>query len=136
MSLGSHHWLSAMNVLVRSTSKVVTPMSFLGSYTLCCLSTSVALGTVELMGFEITMIMALGQCVVHPSVRVFTIEALMLRRLSRVIPGFRGTPAGITTESAPLSHFSKPLSSGEAPYTWHLIEMWLKSAATPGALAT
>ena len=38
--------------------------------------------------------------------------ALMLKRSSRVMPGLRGTPAGITTRSAPARHagrFSSPV---------------------------
>lgn len=31
---------------------------------------------------------------------------------SRVIPGFRGTPAGMRTISAPVRHFFKPSASG------------------------
>ena len=35
--------------------------------------------------------------------RFATIEALVLNRSSRVMPGLRGTPAGMTTISAPLN---------------------------------
>merc|ERR1712042_2232 len=39
-----------MKVFARTTSSVVTPNSLLGSYTLCFLNTSAAIGTVELTG--------------------------------------------------------------------------------------
>ncbi len=35
--------------------------------------------------------------------RLATIEALVLKRSSRVMPGFLGTPAGMTTISAPFN---------------------------------
>ena len=38
------------------------------------------------------------------------VPALVLKRSSRVIPGFRGTPAGMTTTEAPLRAASMPVS--------------------------
>uniref|UniRef100_A0A8I3NBV3 Proteasome 20S subunit alpha 7 n=1 Tax=Canis lupus familiaris TaxID=9615 RepID=A0A8I3NBV3_CANLF len=46
--------------------------------------------------------MASGQCWAQAAVRVATIDAVVLNRSSRVMPGFLGTPAGITTASQPL----------------------------------
>lgn len=46
---------------------------------------------------------ALGQASAHASIKPLTIPALMLNKSSRVMPGLRGTPAGMTTTSAPLS---------------------------------
>lgn len=57
--------------------------------------------------------MASGQLAATPSHSVFTMPALMLKRSSRVMPGLRGTPAGITTSSAPLS---APASSSAPVY--------------------
>lgn len=43
-----------------------------------------------------------GQALAQAAVRLATIDAFVLKRSSRVIPGFLGTPAGITTTSAPF----------------------------------
>ena len=56
------------------------------------LHTSAAMGTVLLTGLEIMATQAPGQALVTASHRLLTIEALMLKRSSRVIPGLRGTP--------------------------------------------
>ena len=93
--------LTATNVLARTTSSVVTPSSFFGSYTPAALSTSAAIGTVELTGLEIMLTTALGACAATATARACTMPALMLNRSSRVMPGLRGTPAGIMTRSAP-----------------------------------
>ena len=44
-------------------------------------------------------------------------EALVLKRSSLVIPGLRGTPAGITTTSAPVRASARPSleRGGQAP---------------------
>ncbi|MPC15475.1 hypothetical protein E2C01_008267 [Portunus trituberculatus] len=47
-------------------------------------------------------IMALGQFSAQALARLATMEALVLNRSSRVMPGLRGTPAGITTTSQPF----------------------------------
>lgn len=60
-----------------------------------------------LTGLAMIHTMALGQTLAHASVKSRTIDALVLKRSSRVIPGFRGTPAGITTTSQPLSESYK-----------------------------
>jgi len=44
----------------------------------------------------------------YPSTRVLTMPAFVLKRSSRVMPGLRGTPAGITTTLAPVSAASRP----------------------------
>ena len=59
--------------------------------------TSAAMGTVELTGLEMMQSIASGQALEAASARAWAIPALMLKRSSRVIPGFRGTPAGIIT---------------------------------------
>lgn len=81
----------------RTTSRVVTPRSLRGSYTPCFLSTSDARGTREFTGLEMMRRIAFGQIFAHASTRLATIEALVLKRSSRVMPGLRGTPAGIKT---------------------------------------
>ena len=53
--------LTATKVLARTTSSVVTPSSFFGSYTPAAFSTSAAIGTVELTGLEMTLMTAFGQ---------------------------------------------------------------------------
>lgn len=50
----------------------------------------------------------------------------------RVMPGFRGTPAGMMTMSAPVKAFFKPSSVLRYPLTLAGVEMWERSAATPG----
>ena len=75
------------------------------------MSASAAIGTVELTGLEMMAVMAPGQVLATPSVSAFTMEALVLKRSSRVMPGLRGTPAGMTTTSQP----SRALSRSSAP---------------------
>merc|ERR1719500_2005953 len=75
--------------------------------------------------------MALGQTLAAAAAMVATMEALVLNRSSLVMPGLRGTPAGITTISAPTrlaSNWSAPTN----PVVVALVSMWDKSAATPG----
>ncbi len=50
------------------------------------------MGTVELTGFEMMATQARGQVRATASHRPLTIDALMLNRSSRVMPGLRGTP--------------------------------------------
>ena len=64
----------------RTTSRVVTPKSFLGLNTFCDLSTSATIGTVELTGLEMTRTKALGEYVATPFARSLTIPALILKR--------------------------------------------------------
>ena len=51
---------SATKQLARTTSSVETPRSLLGLYTPAALSTSAAMGTVELTGLEMMLRMACG----------------------------------------------------------------------------
>ena len=74
-----------------------------GSKTPAALSTSTQMGTVELTGLEMMVMMALGQYLATPVQSVLTMPALMLKRSSRVMPGLRGTPAGMMTTSQPVS---------------------------------
>jgi hypothetical protein len=80
------------------------------------------MGTVLLTGLEMTRMLALGQCSATDLARSRTMEALVLNRSwklvslvfcdhlfashihvpSRVMPGLRGTPAGMRTISAPV----------------------------------
>lgn len=57
-SFRSKPFASATNVLARTTSNVVTPMSFFLSYTLAAFSTSAAIGTVEFTGLEMMLMIA------------------------------------------------------------------------------
>lgn len=75
------------------------------------MKTSEAMGTVEFTGLEMIVRMALGQYFAQASAKVLTMPALMLKRSSRVMPGLRGTPAGMMTTSAPVRH----ASSSSAP---------------------
>ena len=52
-------------------------------------------------------ISALGQTAAAATAKSRTIEALMLKRSSRVIPGLRGTPAGMMTTSQPSRELYK-----------------------------
>ena len=62
-------------------------------------------------------------------------RTFVLKRSSRDMPGLRGTPAGMTTTSAPVSASTSP--SFLKPVTLAFVGMWLRSAATPGVkLAT
>ena len=69
------------------------------------------MGTVELTGLAIIPRIDLGACSATPFARSRTIEAFVLKRSSRVIPGLRGTPAGIRTMSAPLRAAARPSPS-------------------------
>lgn len=61
-------------------------------------------------GLEIMLIMAPGQYLATPSTTPATMPALILKRSSRVMPGLRGTPAGMITKSHPVNAASS--SSG------------------------
>ena len=54
------------------------------------------------------MVYTYGQNSAQPSTSVLTMEALVLNKSSRVMPGLRGTPAGITTTSAPVRASARP----------------------------
>mmetsp|Transcript_23796 Transcript_23796/g.67295 ORF Transcript_23796/g.67295 Transcript_23796/m.67295 type:complete len:203 (+) Transcript_23796:464-1072(+) len=132
---------SDTKVLARHTSNVVTPTSFCGLYTPAFFKTSAAIGTVLLTGLEMIAIMASGQYSAHPSTNVWTMLALVLNRSSRVIPGLRGTPAGMTTTSAPSKAEARPVfpvagqlpGAGKCPVTLLApTGMCERSAATPG----
>merc|ERR1719384_997290 len=90
-----------------------------------------AMGTVELTGLEMMANMALGQTLAAAVQMSATMLALVLNRSSLVMPGLRGTPAGITTISAPTrlaSICSLPLN----PVVSEAVSQWERSAATPG----
>merc|ERR1719341_2774272 len=120
-----------MNSLDLTTSRVVTPKMVLGLYTPAFLNTSAAMGTVEFTGLEMMAIMASGQTLAAAPARVATMEALVLKRSSLVMPGFLGTPAGMTTISAPAREASSP-SAPTKPETRPGVSIWERSAATPG----
>ncbi len=60
---------------------------------------------------RVTMALTFGQLSATASTRLLTMPALMLNRSSRVMPGLRGTPAGMTTTSTPF----KAAASSSAP---------------------
>jgi len=68
------------------------------------------MGTVLFTGLEMIAKTASGQNSAQASTKFLTIPALVLNRSSRVIPGFRGTPAGITTTDASFRAVSIPVS--------------------------
>ena len=70
---------------------------------------SAKMGTVEFTGLEMIKNMAEGQYFAQASASPETMPALVLKRSSRVIPGFLGTPAGMTTTLQPFNAF--PISS-------------------------
>lgn len=99
-----------------------------------------------------TRILASAALSAHAFARSRTIDALVLKRSihisfgrlqpiraiyspSRVMPGFRGTPAGMMTTSAPLSASARPDAPGWWPVTLLLVLMWLISAATPAYIS-
>merc|ERR1719457_320757 len=125
---------SATKVFERTTSRVVTPKILLVGLP-AFLYISQAMGTVELTGFEMMQMKASGQTFAQALVSWATMLALVLNKSSRVMPGFLGTPAGITTTLQSFKHSSS--SSGPVcPVTWALESMWLRSQATPGVWAT
>lgn len=79
---------------------------------------------------------ASGQYSAHPSTRVCTMEALVLKRSSLVIPGFLGTPAGITTTSHPVKASPSPSfptgghfpGLGKVPIVFDLVGIYQFSA--------
>ncbi len=121
---------AAKKVSERNTSRTETPNRRCLSYTPSAFRTSAASGTVELTGLVIMQIHALGQVFAQLRTRLAIMLALMLNKSSRVIPGLRATPAGITTTSAPSRALVK--SSPVKPSTVTSVGMWLKSVATPG----
>mmetsp|Transcript_111981 Transcript_111981/g.219512 ORF Transcript_111981/g.219512 Transcript_111981/m.219512 type:complete len:213 (-) Transcript_111981:130-768(-) len=131
----SKPWFSATKVLARTTSKVVTPNNFLGLYTPCFFKVSAKIGTVEFTGLLITRNIASGQEVAQASARPITIPALVLNRSSLVIPGFLGTPAGMTTTLHPVRALLIS-SMPTCPLTLAGVQQWEISAATPGVLTT
>src|SRR6185369_16633184 len=116
----------------RTTSRVVTPKSFLGLYTPARRKTSAQMGTVELTGLLMTRMLASGHDSAQALARSRTMEALVLKRSSRVMPGLRGTPAGMRTTSEPLRAAARPEGLGSYPLTEDLVLTWEMSAATPG----
>lgn len=64
---------------------------------------SQAIGTTEFTGLVMIPMIALGHVLAQASINSATIEALMSNKSSRVIPGLRGLPAGMTTTSTPAS---------------------------------
>mmetsp|Transcript_36749 Transcript_36749/g.55476 ORF Transcript_36749/g.55476 Transcript_36749/m.55476 type:complete len:222 (+) Transcript_36749:579-1244(+) len=129
---GSRPLASATKVRARQTSRVVTPNNLLGSKTPAAFKTSAAMGTVEFTGLEMMRMQALGQALAQPATKFFTILALMLNKSSRVMPGLRGTPAGITTTSQPSRAFVR--SSPVYPVVLAPVAMCERSAATPGVM--
>ena len=116
-------------------SSIDTPKTRFGEYTLCFLRISAAMGTVEFTGFEIMQTIASGHALATAVVRSATMVAFMLNKSSRVMPGLRGTPAGITTIWAPFSE-SSSWSAPTKALTLHLVSMWLRSAPTPFVFCT
>src|SRR5579859_3154667 len=76
--------ISEVNVDARTTSRVVTPKSFLGLKTFWDLRTSATMGTVEFTGLEMTRIKASGQLVAIPLARSLTMPALILNKSSTI----------------------------------------------------
>ena len=70
------------------------------------------MGTVLLTGFEMTRMLASGADSAAAFARSRTMLALVLKRSSRVMPGLRGTPAGMRTISAPLRAEARPEGVG------------------------
>mmetsp|Transcript_17646 Transcript_17646/g.39838 ORF Transcript_17646/g.39838 Transcript_17646/m.39838 type:complete len:214 (+) Transcript_17646:204-845(+) len=93
-------------------------------------------GTTEFTGFTIMAITASGQNFAHASTMPLAMPAFVLKRSSRVMPGLRGTPAGMKTRWHPVRHSSRCSisflpNSMTKPLTVHFLSKWPKSAATP-----
>ena len=71
-----------------------------------------------------------GQYLAIAVQRDLTMPALMLKRSSRVIPGFLGTPAGMITTSAPSKAFPR-CSSPAYPDTFFFIKFSLNVNVKP-----
>ncbi len=74
-SISLKFFFSATNVLARTTSSVVTPKSLLGSYTPLAFNTSAAMGTVELTGLLMMVIIACRHTLTISWLDVITIPA-------------------------------------------------------------
>lgn len=74
----------------------------------------VSLGAVS---WKINMMPMADAYLAQAAARSRTMEALMLKRSSRVMPGFLGTPAGMTTTSQPSRACLRPSFSGTNPLT-------------------
>merc|ERR1719277_2845382 len=122
---------SEINLFARTISKVVTPKILFGLYFPAFLNISLAIGTVELTGLEMIAKHASGQTSAAAWANFATIDAFVLNKSSLVMPGFLGTPAGMTTISAPTRE-SFNWSSPTNPVEVDAVSQWLRSAATPG----
>lgn len=71
---------------------------------------SAKIGTVELTGLEMIATMAFGQFLETAVAKSRLRVAFTSKRSCRVIPGLRGTPAGITTTSHPADRGSLTVS--------------------------
>ncbi|KAI9576828.1 hypothetical protein GQX74_005708 [Glossina fuscipes] len=65
------------------------------------------MGTQVLTGLVIMATSALGHFATMALVISFTVQALILKRSSRDMPGLRGAPADTTTTSTPANFFHK-----------------------------
>mmetsp|Transcript_5017 Transcript_5017/g.11065 ORF Transcript_5017/g.11065 Transcript_5017/m.11065 type:complete len:213 (-) Transcript_5017:52-690(-) len=100
-------------------------------------------GTIEFTGLTIMATIASGQNLPQASTKPLAISALVLNKSSRVMPGLRGMPAGMSTRLHPVRHSSR-WSIGDLPtsitkpLTVTPFSKWLKSSATPagGTAAT
>ncbi|KAH3670427.1 hypothetical protein OGAPHI_000942 [Ogataea philodendri] len=101
---------SAINELDRTESKVVTPNSLRGLNVPFFLNVSAKTGTIELTGLVITRTKASGQVSEMAEAMSALMPALIWNRSSLVMPGFLGTPAGITTMSDPFNDSTSPVS--------------------------
>mmetsp|Transcript_119180 Transcript_119180/g.254259 ORF Transcript_119180/g.254259 Transcript_119180/m.254259 type:complete len:252 (+) Transcript_119180:642-1397(+) len=128
---------SCTNLFARTMSKLVTPQIFFGSKPAFLYSSHIA-GTTEFTGLTMRPRTALGQNFAQPSTMFFAMPALIPKRSARVMPGFRGIPAGTKTRSQPVRH-SRSLSRGKSslsmayPCTLLFFSMCERSAATPAA---
>jgi hypothetical protein len=103
----------AVKVDALTTSRVVTPKSFLGLKTLWDLRTSATMGTVELTGLEITRTKALGQDDAIPFARSRTIPALILNK-SIVSTEQREDDHLESCQAKIRRHFQRKYLSGDA----------------------
>lgn len=84
----------------------VNLLSKIAKFNICC-GLVIRKSSILFTGLEMIPINALGQTSAAAIAKSRTIEALMLNRSSRVIPGLRETPAGMMSTSTPSRELYK-----------------------------
>lgn len=107
---------SVMKVLLRTTSRVVTPMSFAGSNLSAALRTSAAIGTVELTGLVMMLINADGECSATALTRLATIPAHLAVAAPKKICHRRW--AAVVNQGTDVTLYCVPRKTGDSHLRW------------------